>query len=261
LKIHFYKYEGTGNDFILIDNRNNIFKNSANEISRLCDRKFGIGADGLILLNKSKSADFEMLYYNADGHEVNMCGNGGRCIIAFAKLLGIIKNQGSFMASDGLHKGKITNQDGQSAYVKLSIRDVASINKEQEHFIIDTGVPHYVMFVSDQNSVNVVEEGRKIRYSPKYSEKGINVDFCQVENGALLVRTYERGVEDETLSCGTGVTAASIAAYLRKDLVPPIRIIARGGELDVDFNVVEDQFKDVWLSGPVSLVYQGEIPL
>jgi len=245
----------------MIDNRNNIFKNSANEISRLCDRKFGIGADGLILLNKSESVDFEMLYYNADGCEVDMCGNGGRCIIAFAEFLGIIKNQGSFIASDGLHQGKITRQDGQSAYVKLSMRDVAGINKGQEHFIIDTGVPHYVMFVTDHNSINVVEEGRKIRYGPTHSKKGINVNFCQVENGALLVRTYERGVEDETLSCGTGVTAASIAAYLRKYLVPPVRIITRGGELDVDFNVIEDQFKDVWLSGPVSMVYQGEIPM
>ena len=245
----------------MIDNRNNIFNNSANEISRLCDRKFGIGADGLILLNESESLDFEMLYYNADGHEVDMCGNGGRCIMAFAKLLGIIKNKGSFMAKDGLHQGEIINHDGQSAYVKLSMKDVAGIGKDQEHFIIDTGVPHYVMFVSNTNSINVVQEGRKIRYNPVYNEKGINVDFCQVENGSLVVRTYERGVEDETLSCGTGVTAASIAAYLRKDLSPPVRIITQGGELEVDFNVIEGQYKDVSLTGPVNMVYLGEFPL
>jgi len=257
MMVPFQKYEGTGNDFIMIDNRNNVFNNDANEISRLCDRKFGIGADGLILLNRSEIVDFSMAYYNTDGVEVDMCGNGGRCIIAFANSLGIINDKGKFIARDGLHEGIITDHHGDSFMVNLTMQDVEDVILKNDHYLINTGVPHYVKFVEDTDNVNVVEEGSKIRYSDQFRESGINVDFCHLENEILVVRTYERGVEDETLSCGTGVTAASIAAFLRNGLSLPVSIRTRGGDLAVSFKPSKNSFKSVHLSGPVSMVFQG----
>lgn len=259
--IQFHKYEGTGNDFIMIDNRNANFKNDASTISRLCDRKFGIGADGLILLNPSGDLDFAMAYFNADGQQAEMCANGGRCIIAFAHSLGIIDKKGTFSAPDGLHSGLIEHQSDHRFYISLEMSDVSVIQRNTDHFLINTGVPHYIKFVSNIENTHVLEEGRKIRNSEAFKATGINVDFCQISHDQLLVRTYERGVEDETLSCGTGVTAASIAAYISDKISSPVMVKTPGGELKVSFEPDGKAFKNVFLSGAVSKVFQGEFAL
>jgi diaminopimelate epimerase len=258
--LHFYKYQGTGNDFIIIDNRKNSFKYDAIEISGLCDRNFGIGADGLILLEDSRDYDFSMKYFNSDGLEVEMCGNGGRCIIAFALHLGIISQDCTFQAKDGVHTGGIIKQAGNSTDVWISLGDVNDILVDSDHYQVNTGVPHFIRFVEDTSIVDVVGEGRKIRYNKNFKESGINVDFCHLDNGKLSVRTYERGVENETLSCGTGVTAASIAAVHKGLVSPPVRVATRGGDLQVDFNMASGSFFNIKLSGKAMLVFRGVIP-
>ena len=255
----FYKYQGTGNDFIIIDNRDNSLKFNAREVSGLCDRKLGIGADGLILLEESGEYDFSMRYFNSDGHEVEMCGNGGRCIIAFAHYHGIINQECTFRAKDGVHSGGVIDQTGNNAMVWVSLGDVDKITVENDHYLVNTGVPHLIKFVEDASLVDVMVEGKKIRYSKKFKESGINVDFCHVENAGLIVRTYERGVENETLSCGTGVTAASIAAVHKGLVSSPVTIQTRGGELQVDFRKTSNAFYNIRLSGPVMYVFRGEI--
>lgn len=262
----FSKYEGTGNDFIIIDNRSKVF-NTGNFslIEKLCNRRFGIGADGLMLLNSSAHSDFEMLYYNGDGKLSSMCGNGGRCIAAFAKRLGIIKTGTAFNAADGIHHARIEkyNEANFSANVFLKMNDVLKIENENDYSVLDTGSPHYVKFVDNPDKTDVVAEGRKIRYSNRFSEKGINVNFISFKNNQVQIRSYERGVEDETLSCGTGAVAAVLAVAQRGLLNGKMHcgLITKGGELVVHFEKSNRGFENIFLEGPATFVFDGEIEI
>jgi len=262
VKVEFFKYHGNGNDFILIDNRRGRVSHlSQKAIAALCDRRFGIGADGLILLNKSRKYDFEMEYYNSDGRESTMCGNGGRCMIRFAKELGMIKDKADFLAVDGPHEGII----GENGRVMLKMNDVATIKKMGAEYVINTGSPHLVKFVKSVNQINVSGEGRKIRNRAAFAKEGVNVNFVEITKGKLKVRTYERGVEDETLSCGTGVVAAALVSSIKLGKANgKQRIIVEtpGGKLEVTFVKESLQsFSDIWLIGGAEFVYRGEIPI
>lgn len=253
-----YKYQGTGNDFVIIDNRTNSFpKNNTKLIAKLCNRRFGIGADGLILLENEKNADFRMIYYNADGNESSMCGNGGRCITAFAKKLDIIKNHAVFEAIDGKHHATIDEND----VVSLQMKNVDTIVEKQNFVFLDTGSPHHIVLTNNLEKMDVKSEGALIRYSDLYGEKGTNVNFVQqLEGDKFSVRTYERGVEDETLSCGTGITAVAIAMNkLNKTDSNTIAVQTLGGELKVAFKRGENGYTDVYLSGVATYVFKAEI--
>lgn len=257
MTVKFYKYQGTGNDFVIVDNRQNVFdKNDTKRIKFLCDRRFGIGADGLILLENDNTSDFKMVYYNADGNESTMCGNGGRCIVAFAEFLGIFKNTTTFNAIDGKHTAKIENN-----LVYLQMKDVDSIQSFSTHHFLDTGSPHHVQFVDDLKTFNVKVEGEKIRYGAPYNQTGSNVNFVEkINQNTFAVRTYERGVEDETLSCGTGVTAVAIAMYDSGESTSnTINLNVEGGQLKVSFDKVGNTYKNVMLIGPATQVFKGEI--
>jgi len=254
MAITFYKYQGTGNDFIIIDNRQQQFpKNDTKQRALVCDRKFGIGADGLILLEHSENADFTMTYYNADGNLSSMCGNGGRCIMHFAKFLGIIENKAAFEAIDGIHEATISG-----GIVSLKMNDVTQLNVSESHVFIDTGSPHHVTLVDDLYAFDVVGSGRTIRNNV-YGKEGANVNFVQQESDSVfLVRTYERGVEDETLSCGTGVTAVALAMYeTAKTTSEEITLKTRGGDITVSFRKTENGYTDIYLIGPAVQVYKG----
>lgn len=260
MEIPFYKYQGTGNDFVIIDNREHQYLSRSDHaiVERLCDRKFGVGADGLMLLQKSAEYDFEMVYFNADGYEGSMCGNGGRCIVAFAHFLGAIGNECRFIAVDGPHDAKVLS-DG---WVELKMVDVAEVEKGDGFYFLDTGSPHYIAFAPDVAKVDVVEQGRAIRYSDRFKAEGTNVNFVQKADDRLIVATYERGVEDETLSCGTGVTAAALAASLQEEKQEEngvTDIQAKGGKLQIKFKKTNTGFEDVWLCGPATQVFQGTI--
>lgn len=255
----FYKYQGTGNDFVIIDNRQDEFsKNDTKLINSLCDRKFGIGADGLMLLEKPEvdGDDFKMVYFNSDGKQSSMCGNGGRCLVAFARFLGIIDTEANFTAIDGPHKATI-----QGDLVSLKMQDVKEIAKSGNALFLDTGSPHHVIFTKNLGHLDVKGEGAAVRYSQEYGEAGTNVNFVEKLDGDnFKVRTYERGVEDETLSCGTGVTAVAIAASVSKRaLTEKIKLQTSGGELSVSFKRNGDTYADVWLTGPAKQVFKGEI--
>ena len=250
----FYKYQGTGNDFVMIDDRTQTFPQSQSLIENLCNRRFGIGADGLILLQNEAGCDFKMVYFNADGREGSMCGNGGRCAVRFAEFLGLFKTKTTFMAIDGEHKATATEQE-----ISLKMGDVQDINQYENYDFINTGSPHYVTFVADIEKTEVVAEGRKIRYSEQF-EGGTNVNFVQQMNHNMLyVRTYERGVEDETYSCGTGVTACALSAHLKFGLESPINIVTKGGNLKVAFEKLSNSnsFKNIYLIGPAVQVFRG----
>ena len=256
--IPFHKYQGTGNDFILIDQRHQQYltRQDTKQINRLCDRKFGIGADGLILLEEKAGYDFQMIYFNSDGRESSMCGNGGRCITAFAAECGIEKETYVFWAIDGEHKAHI-RPDG---WVELKMSDVKQVEVGDDYYILDTGSPHYVVFVEDLDDINVKENGAVIRYGSRFKREGINVNFAEAQDKKLLVGTYERGVEDETLSCGTGVTACAIAFYLqsKQQSARDLPIQAKGGDLRVRFSSGDkNAFSDIWLSGPAERVFKG----
>lgn len=256
LKLLFYKYQGTGNDFILIDNRHNIFtKNDTKLVAFLCDRRFGIGADGLILLENDKLSDFKMVYYNSDGNQSTMCGNGGRCIVAFAKQLGLINNKASFTAIDGLHHAEIKGSN-----VRLQMIDVSEVQSRERHFFLNTGSPHHVQLVADLDKMSVQREGAKIRYG-LYGKDGSNINFVKQEDEATFnVRTYERGVEAETLSCGTGVTAVALAMYENnKTNSKNITVNTKGGALQVSFKSNDKGYTNIFLSGEAKLVFKGEI--
>jgi len=259
MKLPFEKYHGSGNDFILIDNRSHNVRFSAEQIAFLCHRHFGIGADGLILIQKKTHFDFEMIYYNADGKLGSMCGNGGRCAVMFAQKLGMIEREAKFIASDGEHAAFIKSGD----IVKLSMSKVKGIDKVNHDFILNTGSPHYVKFVNDVSQIDVVREGRAIRYNEHYRSKGINVNFVSQKDGVIRMRTYERGVEDETLSCGTGTVAVAIAAFLENwesNQKQEYQIQALGGRLKVYFTPDKNNtFTEVALEGPASFVFSGEI--
>lgn len=259
MKVPFCKYQGTGNDFVMIDNRQLHFpKNNTKLIQKLCDRRFGIGADGLILLENDKISDFRMVYYNADGNESTMCGNGGRCIVAFAHFLGIIGQTTRFIAIDGEHVAEIQNE-----IVSLQMIDVNSISLGQSHVYLNTGSPHHVELVTDLDSYPVKEQGAEIRYSGLYGDKGSNVNFVEpVSENTFKVRTYERGVEDETLSCGTGVTAVAIAMYeMGKTSQDTIELWTPGGMLVVSFEHVGNTYTQIYLKGPAQQVFEGVIDI
>ncbi|MFL1011344.1 diaminopimelate epimerase [Flavisericum labens] len=253
----FYKYQGTGNDFVMIDNRQQIFdKNDTKRINLLCDRRFGIGADGLILLENHDKYDFKMVYYNADGNESTMCGNGGRCLVAFAKQLGVIENDCTFEAIDGLHHATIEN-----GIVNLQMQDVDTIEKIKNHVFLNTGSPHHVQFESGIENFDIKSVGAKIRYGAPYNQEGTNVNFVKkIFDDTYRVRTYERGVEGETLSCGTGVTAVAIAMhYIGETEKNLINLNVEGGKLQVRFNVENGTYSNVWLIGPATFVFKGTI--
>lgn len=259
MQVTFYKYQGTGNDFIIIDNRQLDFpKNDTKLIARLCDRRFGIGADGLILLEPHDSYDFTMVYYNADGSTSTMCGNGGRCLVAFAKKLGLVTSEAHFEASDGYHYAKISDEN-----IALQMIDVSEVTLHEKYQYVYTGSPHHVELVTNLNDYDVKMCGAKIRYSNLYGVSGSNVNFVEQENeNTFRVRTYERGVEDETLSCGTGVTAVAIAMYeIRKTSSMNIDLIVPGGKLQVSFTKAGQYFKNVFLIGPAEFVFEGKIEL
>ncbi len=260
MTIPFYKYQGAGNDFILVDQRDQIFltREDTGPIGRLCDRRFGIGADGLMLLQRSETADFEMVYFNADGRESTLCGNGSRCIVAFARYLGMIGDRCTFLAVDGLHEALFNPETG---WVELKMNDVNTCEITPEAIILNTGSPHYVAFVDRLEGLDVAASGKKIRYNDRFREEGINVNFVEPVDGGLKVATYERGVEAETLSCGTGVTAAALAHFLRKPegFAGRVKILTKGGELEVRFEPRNGGFGNIWLCGPAERVFRGEI--
>lgn len=256
MELQFYKYQGTGNDFIIIDNRALLFpKNDTKLIARFCDRRFGIGADGLLLLENDDSSDFKMIYYNSDGNLGSMCGNGGRCLVAFANRLGIIEKETAFVATDGVHHATIENDK-----VSLKMKDVSNIIPKKKSFFLNTGSPHHVQLVNELDSYKVVKEGKRLRYGV-YGEKGSNINFVeQATPDTFAVRTYERGVENETLSCGTGVTAVALAMYHGgKTASENINIRTKGGELRIRFKSQPEGFTDIYLQGPAELVYKGTI--
>ncbi|AEW85776.1 diaminopimelate epimerase [Flavobacterium columnare] len=258
MKHIFYKYQGTGNDFIILDNRDlNFPKNDTKLIKFLCDRRFGIGADGLMLLENDKSTDFKMVYYNADGNESSMCGNGGRCLVAFAKKMGVIQDSTTFVAVDGIHHARITKEN----LVSLQMIDVASVQVQSEYVFLNTGSPHHVQEVEELKQLDVKKEGAKIRYSHLYGQEGSNINFViQKGENNFAIRTYERGVEDETLSCGTGATAVALAMYhLGKATSNTIAIQVEGGQLQIAFQKSENGYKNIQLTGPAQFVFQGEI--
>ena len=251
----FYKYQGTGNDFVMIDNRDLHFEQENTElVNRLCDRRFGIGADGLILLNPSEDYDFTMVYYNADGNEGTMCGNGGRCLVAFAHDLGVIQNETTFDAIDGLHKATIEN-----GLVNLQMIDVSEIEINSGHAFLNTGSPHHVQLVENIGAYDVYANGKNIRYGAPYFEEGTNVNFTEAINeNTFRVRTYERGVENETLACGTGVTAVAIAMFEQNfTQSQQVKLLVEGGELEVSFHKNGNSFQDVFLKGPAKFVFKG----
>ena len=259
MTLPFYKYQGTGNDFIILDNRTGNFTQLTSvQIAYLCDRRFGIGADGLMMLQLKDGYDFEMLYYNADGNEGSMCGNGGRCLVAFSKQMGVIDKTAAFLATDGFHEAVVK----ENGWVELKMKDVNSIEKNADHAVLNTGSPHYIRWEKDIAKTAVYDEGKRIRNSPPFIKEGINVNFVQVHEDALSVRTYERGVEAETLSCGTGVTAAAIAASSATIGQQEQKILTPGGELKVKFEKISDSsFENIWLCGPATFVFSGTIEL
>ena len=260
MKINFYKYQGTGNDFVILDNRNWSFTSLTNEqVKFMCDRRFGIGADGLMLLNNKEGFDFEMKYYNADGREGSMCGNGGRCMVKFASQLGILPTAYTFLAVDGVHEAEITMQ----GMVRLKMQDVNSVKEIDGNYVLNTGSPHYVKIVGDVMEMDVFKEGMEIRYSAGFAKEGINVNFAeQVSDDTIIVRTYERGVEDETYSCGTGVTAAAIVNYHNDLGFNEVNVKTKGGLLTVEYERIDEQhYKDVWLCCPAEKVFEGQIEL
>ena len=254
--IEFFKYQGTGNDFVIIDNRDLQFPKDKEIIEKLCDRRFGIGGDGLILLENDATADFKMVYYNSDGNESTMCGNGGRCLVAFAYFLDIFEDQATFTAIDGLHEAEISN-----GIIKLKMIDVQSIKNMEENFELNTGSPHYVTFVELLKNYKVFENGNKIRNSPSYSAEGINVNFVEeISENEIFIRTYERGVEDETFSCGTGATASALV-FLKDKNQTSVNVKVLGGNLKVYAEQEGESFKNIWLEGPAKQVFKGKIHL
>ena len=254
--INFSKFHGAGNDFIMINAIKNEIVLSEELIFKMCDRRTGIGADGLIILMHSDNHDFRMRYYNCDGKESTFCGNGGRCIAAFAHQQGIIKNEATYEAVDGIHKAKVTETSSNEYLVELTMRDILSYKLDDNSLLIDTGSPHYVKKVMNLVSMDVNAEGAKIRYDKNISSDGVNVDFLLNDNGNIHIRTYERGVENETLACGTGVTASAMAAALWYG-GNNIDIYTQIAKLNVRFDKDENTFKNVVLTGPAAHVFDG----
>ena len=257
MKIPFTKYQATGNDFVLIDNRNKTYSFTKAQIEKICNRRFGVGADGLMLIEPHPSLDFNLVYYNSDGSQ-SLCGNGSRAAVAMAATLGLLKTNTTFNAYDGTHEAELLN----TGIVRLKMNPVTSVTKTGSDYFIHTGSPHHLQFVTDVEKINVVDAGRKIRYSEAYKPEGTNVNFIQLlNNNTIFVRTYERGVEDETFSCGTGVTAAALAASFQ-GYTSPVHIKVKGGELDVAFQTGQaGTFQEIYLIGPAKMVFEGTLEL
>lgn len=259
MKLPFSKYHGTGNDFIIVDNRELNWRPTREDVARLCDRHFGIGADGLMLLSEKAGYDFYMSYYNSDGGESTMCGNGGRCMIVFASMLGLTGPVAHFLAIDGEHTGKILQKDP-GKLISLKMKDVMVDEIADDHLFLNTGSPHYVVFTKDVGTLDIVTEARKIRYNERFREQGTNVDFAEIRTDSLFVRSYERGVEDETLSCGTGVTASVLAYAVKHPSVKTMtEVQTPGGMLRVEYKRQGNSFADIWLTGPAVPVFEGEV--
>lgn len=259
MTVKFYKYQGTGNDFVMIDNRGYGLIKERIMIEKLCDRRFGIGGDGLIYLQDKEGYDFEMVYFNSDGNESTMCGNGGRCLIKFAHDLGLVGNRCKFMAIDGEHDGEIL-ADGR---VSLKMKDVEGIENYNNDFVLNTGSPHYVQFANQVGNLKVVEEAQKIRYNDRFAAEGINVNFAEKQSAnEIYVRTYERGVEGETLSCGTGVVASALALAAKSgSLLTDVNVQAPGGNLQVKFESSGRGFRNIYLIGPAEMVFEGNVEI
>lgn len=262
----FYKYQGAGNDFLIADNRDCSINVTPQEVASLCDRRYGIGADGLMLLEKAKGYDFRMVYYNSDGSGGMMCGNGGRCIVAFAHFCGI--KSYDFIAADGKHHAEILKCAGNTLMVKLMMSDVSVIEQHEDLncTFLDTGTRHVVVPVTDIENYPVFEVGRKLRYTPRFAPIGVNVNFVEAKGRILNVRTYEKGVEDETYACGTGITAAAIAYWHSLHYTADFnqkevkqRIHALRDSLEVDFIPTARGAKNVYLIGPATYVAKIEI--
>lgn len=258
-ELRFYKYQGAGNDFIMVDNRELTYQhNNPEKLAHLCNRRFGVGGDGIMFLEPADGFDFKMVYYNADGNPSSMCGNGGRCIVAFAKFLGVIDTETTFIAVDGPHYAKISDSGD---WVSLQMIDVLKIERDGNDFVLDTGSPHYVKFDKNVADKDVFNEGKAIRYNHTYKEKGININFVEAQTDHLFVRTYERGVEDETFACGTGVTAVALAnAYANGNtgtIETPIKVL--GGNLNIRFNYDGKAFTQIFLEGPAKQSFKGSV--
>ena len=254
-EITFYKYQGTGNDFIITTD---LYKVTTDQIISLCDRKYGIGADGLIVMRKGGTTDFDMMYYNADGSE-SFCGNGSRCAAKHAAYLGWVSGECTFKSNDGEHTATIEDDE-----VKLKMHDVDMILVEDDGYMLNTGSPHYVAYTEEIELLDIVPAAHAVRYSDRFKETGINVNFLESKNGILHIRTYERGVEDETLSCGTGATAAAIVNYLETESSHKRfsqKLKTKGGTLTVTFEKKSTTFENIYLCGPAALVFEGEIQL
>ena len=261
MKIHFYKYQGAGNDFILVDNRHNsIDHHNPALISRLCDRRFGIGGDGAIFLQNKPGYDFEMVYYNADGQPSSMCGNGGRCIVAFARYLGLVDTDTTFLAVDGPHYAKIS---ASGDWVSLQMINVDSISMDGDAYVLNTGSPHYVKLTEGLKDKDVYHDGHAIRNNDTYRAEGININFVEPTESGYFIRTFERGVEDETYACGTGVTAVALAMAKHNnqigELATPIKVL--GGDLNIRFSYDGKKFTGIFLEGPAVKVFEGEVEI
>lgn len=260
MQLEFYKYQGAGNDFVMIDNRSGFFpKENTQLIAHLCDRRFGIGGDGLILLENDSETDFKMVYYNSDGNQSSMCGNGGRCLVAFAKDLSVINDNTTFIATDGLHHASFED----NGLVSLQMIDVPTITIKNDHSFLNTGSPHHVQMVEDLEHYNIKEEGAAIRYGELYGAAGSNINFVKkIDDTTFRLRTYERGVEDETLACGTGATAVAIAMNATGQTeATSINVNVEGGKLVVSFDKNENGFTNVFLKGPAEFVFKGVIEI
>lgn len=258
MQLEFYKYQGAGNDFVMIDNRSGFFpKENTQLIAHLCDRRFGIGGDGLILLENDSDTDFKMVYYNSDGNQSSMCGNGGRCLVAFAKDLEVIEDKTTFIATDGLHHASFED----NGLVSLQMIDVPTIDIKKDHSFLNTGSPHHVQMVEDLEHYNIKAEGAAIRYGEMYGAAGSNINFVKkIDDTTFRLRTYERGVEDETLACGTGATAVAIAMNATGQTnATAINVNVEGGKLVVSFDKGENGFTNVFLKGPAEFVFKGTI--
>ncbi|MBK7213645.1 MAG: diaminopimelate epimerase [Bacteroidales bacterium] len=258
MQIFFTKYEGCGNDFIIIDDRKHIFPEKKEFIVKISDRHFGIGADGVLLLRDHDTLDFEMVYYNSDGSEATFCGNGGRCIVSFAKSLGIIGTETRFLAADGIHSATVSEKNQHICEVKLEMSNPVIYSQDEHSCYLNTGTWHYVEFVKKIEDVNVREDGRILRYQERFSPHGSNINFVEFSNNSIKVRTYEKGVEDETLACGTGVTASAIAVSLINGHTQ-FEVRTEGGLLAVQFKRDNLSFTEVYLTGPATKVFEGQL--
>ena len=259
MKIDFFKYEGTGNDFVIIDNRDLKFQKDNNElIQNICDRKKGVGADGLILLENHDELDFSMIYFNADGSESGFCGNGSRCITHLSNNLNIINDNAKFIAIDGIHESKITNGRIRVKMNDILKSEIFKYNDKYSTTFVDTGSPHLIRIYENIDSIDIVKEARELKLIYSEYTDGLNINFCQISDSKIKLRTYERGVEDETLSCGTGAVASAVflkdSGLVSND---KIEILMKGGLLCVELNKEENLFSDIWLSGEVNMVFKG----